>query len=132
VNRRVQREHIFKLIFSYEFDLKEEFPEKIELYFYEDEDESEAAIDEVRKKALDIAEKMEQIDQIINEKIKDWTTERLGKVEIAIIRLAVYEIVFDDDIPESVAINEAVELAKRYGGENTSGFINGVLANIIK
>jgi len=130
VNRRVQREHIFKLIFSYEFDLKEEFPEKIELYFYEDE--SEAAIDEVRKKALDIAEKMEQIDQIINEKIKDWTTERLGKVEIAIIRLAVYEIVFDDDIPESVAINEAVELAKRYGGENTAGFINGVLANIIK
>ncbi len=130
MNRRVQREHIFKLIFSYEFDLKEEFPEKIELYFYEDE--SEAAIDEVRKKALDIAEKMEQIDQIINEKIKDWTTERLGKVEIAIIRLAVYEIVFDDDIPESVAINEAVELAKRYGGENTAGFINGVLANIIK
>lgn len=132
MNRRVQRDHIFKLLFSYEFDIKEEFPDKIDLYFLDYEDESPEMIDYIRTKTLKIAEMLEEIDTKINEKITDWTTERLGKVEVAIIRLAVYEIMFDEEIPESVAINEAVELAKRYGGENTPSFVNGVLANIVK
>jgi N utilization substance protein B len=61
-----------------------------------------------------------------------WSTNRLGKAELAIMRLAVYEIKFDDEIPNSVAINEAVELSKKYGGDNSSSFVNGVLAKIIK
>jgi Transcription termination factor len=55
---------------------------------------------------------------------------RMGKVDLAIIRLAVYEVLFDDDVPTGVAINEAVELAKKFGGEESSVFINGVLAKL--
>lgn len=68
------------------------------------------------------------IDKMINQKAKGWTTQRMGKVDLTILRLAVYEIVFDADVPTGVAINEAVELAKKFGMEESSGFVNGVLA----
>ena len=71
---------------------------------------------------------MEELDLKINEKATGWTTERMGKVELAVIRLAVYEMLFDETIPQGVAINEAVELAKKYGQEEAYGFVNGVLA----
>lgn len=69
---------------------------------------------------------------MINQRAKGWTTQRMAKVDLTILRLAVYEIVFDDDVPTGVAINEAVELAKRFGQEESSGFINGVLAKFAK
>ena len=73
-------------------------------------------------------EKLDEIDAMINKQAKGWTTQRMGKVDLTILRLAVYEIVFDEDVPTGVAINEAVELAKRFGQEESSGFVNGVLA----
>ena len=72
-----------------------------------------------------------ELDNMVNEHSVGWQTERMGKVDLTIIRLAVYEMKYDDDIPVSVAINEAVELAKRYGSENSPAFINGVLAKMI-
>ena len=75
---------------------------------------------------------MEEIDSMINEKAKGWSTGRMGKVDLAIIRLAVYEMKFDDTVPEGVAINEAVELAKMYGQDESAGFINGVLAKFVE
>ena len=78
-----------------------------------------------------IKENLEQIDGQINEAAKGWRTDRMGKVELTLLRLAVYEMKYDDDIPQGVAINEAVELAKIFGGDTSSAFINGVLAKLV-
>ena len=61
---------------------------------------------------------------------KGWKTSRMGKVDLTIIRLAVYELKYEEDIPTGVAINEAVELAKKYGTDTSSSFVNGVLAKL--
>ena len=68
----------------------------------------------------------------IEEKAKGWALARIAKSDLTILRLAVYEILFDEDVPNGVAINEAVELAKLYGGDKSYRFINGVLASIVK
>ena len=65
---------------------------------------------------------------VIGSGLKGWRLDRVGKVELAILRLAVYEICFDDDVPAGAAINEAVELAKKFGQDNAGQFVNGVLA----
>lgn len=82
----------------------------------------------ISSKSNRIIEKLDELDAMINRQAKGWTTQRMGKVDLTILRLAVYEIVFDDDVPTGVAINEAVELAKKFGQEESSGFVNGVLA----
>ena len=79
-----------------------------------------------------IHEKLDEIDAMINEKAKGWSTGRMGKVDLTIIRLAVYEMKYDDTVPQSVAINEAVELAKTFGMDESSGFVNGVLAKFVE
>lgn len=71
---------------------------------------------------------MAELDALIDEKSTGWKTNRMAKVDLAIIRLAVYEIKFEDDIPTKVSINEAVELAKKYGADESGVFVNGVLA----
>ena len=75
---------------------------------------------------------LETIDKEISEKATGWTIDRMGKVDLAIIRLAVYEILFDESIPVGVSINEAVELAKKYGRDESGSFVNGVLAKFAK
>ena len=82
----------------------------------------------ISNKANQILDKLDKIDEMINKQAKGWTTDRMGKVELAVLRVAVYEIEFDEDVPTGVAINEAVELAKKFGQEESSGFINGILA----
>jgi N utilization substance protein B len=77
-------------------------------------------------------DKLEYIDRLLQSNITGWTKERIAKVDLAILRLALYEILFRDDIPESVSINEALELAKKYSTDESSGFINGVLGKIIR
>ena len=73
-------------------------------------------------------EKIPEIDEMLNASAKGWKTSRMGRVDLTILRLAVYEMKFDEDIPEKVAINEAVELSKKFG--ESPAFINGVLAKI--
>ena len=79
-----------------------------------------------------IKEYKEQIDNMILSKLKNWTIERIFKIDLAILRLAVYEINYFKDMPIKVAVNEAVELAKKYGNDSSSNFVNGVLREIIK
>ena len=92
---------------------------------------SESDIAYIEKKAAAIAAHAAEIDSKINAVAKGWKTNRMGKVELAIIRLAVYEIKYDEDIPTGVAINEAVELAKKYGTKDAPSFVNGILAKIV-
>ncbi len=137
MSRREMREHIFKLLFRVEFNDEDAMQEQKELFFDNDgvavtEDDdmtvSENMKDEISEKYERIAEKITQIDEMINEKAEGWKTGRMGKVDLTILRLAVYEIVFDDSIPTQVAINEAVELAKKFGRDESAKFVNGVLA----
>ena len=132
MNRRSLREQIFKLLFRVEFIVKEEMEEQCRFFLeHEDIEISEQDADYIVGKCNAIYERVEEIDGMINEKAKGWSTDRMGKVDLAIIRLAVYEMKFDDAIPEGVAINEAVELAKKYGQDESAGFINGVLAKFV-
>lgn len=74
----------------------------------------------------------QEIDQLIEGHIRGWSLRRLSKVALALLRLAVYEMMWDEGIPYSVSINEAVELAKTYGGKDDAPYVNGVLASISK
>lgn len=129
MSRRELREQIFKFVFRIEFNDKSEMSEQ-EKYFFEDYElelkEEHAAY--ISNKSGQIIEKLEELDEMINQKAKGWKTERMNKVDLTILRVAVYEIVFDEDVPTGVAINEAVELAKKFGTEESAGFVNGVLA----
>lgn len=82
--------------------------------------------------AIGTATNMETIDQKIADASHKWSVQRISRVSLSVIRLAAYEILYLDEIPVSVSINEAVELAKKYGGEEEAAFVNGVLGGIVK
>lgn len=126
------REHIFKMLFQIEFNDAEDMPERIKNYFELLEDAADKDKEYIQAKYQAVMEKLSQIDSLLNENAKGWKTSRMNKVDLTILRLALYELKWDEDIPEGVAINEAVELAKRFGGENSSSFVNGILGKLAK
>ena len=128
MSRRELREQIFKLLFRVEFNDVDEMPEQLALFFEQDEPLDEADKEEISNKYAKILEKKESLDQMLNEKATGWTVDRMGKVDLTILRLALFEMLYDDGVPVSVAINEAVELAKKFGQTDSPGFVNGVLA----
>ena len=130
MTRSVMREHIFKILFRAEFYDAQEMTQQINYYLEEVPKVTEKEVNEITGKVLNIVDKIPEIDEMINSVSKSWPTSRLGKSELTIMRLAVYEIKFDEDIPTNVAINESVELAKKYGADNAPSFINGVLAQL--
>jgi N utilization substance protein B len=130
MSRREIREQIFKILFRVEFHSREELDEQIALCIEELGDVREKDISYITEKVHSIADHLEELDEMINNAASKWKTSRMAKAELAIIRLAVYEMKFEEDIPVSVAINEAVELAKVYGDENGAGFVNGILAKL--
>lgn len=130
MGRREQREHIFKLLFMSQFNSAEEMPEQLSLYFSsvpELEEKDQAYMEEKYSKVLG---HLEEIDEILNEFSKGWKTKRMSRVDLTALRLAVYEIKYDEDVPVGVAINEAVELAKRFGGDASGSFVNGILGKV--
>ena len=128
MTRREIRENVFKMLFRVEFHEQEEMNEQLVLFGEELDALKEADLSYIRNKCNDIFSKIEEIDSAINEVATGWKTSRMGKVDLSIIRLAVYEIKFEDDIPTKVSINEAVELAKAYGPDDSPSFVNGILA----
>ncbi len=140
MKRQDVREHVFRLLFRIEFLSPSEMDEQIRLYFEalpEEGDSIDGNINEtdgayIRGKYFGIIGHVDEIDRLINDASKGWDTVRMGKVELAILRLAVYEMLFDDDIPVGVAIDQAVELSKKYGQDESSAFVNGILANIAR
>ena len=129
MSRRILREQLFKLLFRIEFNDREEMQEQCAFFFDDIDNPIEEKDMEVIQKKFDlILQKIAEIDEQINATAKGWTTDRMGKVDLTIIRLAVYEILYDDDVPTGVAINEAVELAKKFGRDESYSFVNCVLA----
>jgi N utilization substance protein B len=108
-------------------------PEEVRLYMDSlDKKADEAGRDEIEEKFAKLLPLIPEIDKMIDSHSEKWSVSRMGKVELSIIRLAVYEIFHDDTVPDKVAINEAVELAKKYGQDGAGAFVNGVLAGILK
>ena len=148
MTRRELREHCFKMLFCADFYPTEETKQQLEQYF-EAPEEDEATpegelliihqvdVDEkdrsyLVEKAGAAMDRVPELDARINEVAEGWKTRRMGKVDLTILRLALYEILYDEEIPQKVAINEAVELAKKFGGSDSPSFINGVLAKLVR
>ncbi len=131
MTRREIREHLFCMLFRKEFHEPSELDEQIGFYF----ESLEQASGEDEKYLIDrfnqISDKLGEIDAILAEATSGWKLSRMGKVDLNIMRLATFEIKFDEDVPMKVAINEAVELAKKFGGDSSASFVNGVLAKVI-
>jgi len=132
---RKKREQLFLMLFQHEFHETAEYREQIAL-FNENYGEESAYIsvsnEELTERLFDIVDKLGSIDARLNTAISGWKLNRIGKVDITILRLAAYEMKYDDTIPVKVSVNEAVELAKKYGGDSSPSFVNGVLARMIE
>lgn len=138
MGRHELREQVFRLLFRAEFYSAEDMEEQKTL-FPEDlpaEDTAVVAGDRelayIAERCGKVQEKLSEIDRLIDDNTEGWDTTRMGKVELTILRLGAYEIIFDGDIPGAVAINEAVEIAKKYGQETSGGFVNAILGKILK
>ena len=132
MKRRELREHIFRLLFRIEFNESEDMPEQVALYMEDIPMATEKDQEYIEAKYQAIADRLEEIDEMLNKVAEGWKVSRMGKVELTIMRLAAYEICFDEDVPASVAINEAVEMAKIFGGDDSPAFINGVLGKLVQ
>lgn len=131
MGRRELRENIFKLLFRIEFHCEEDMQEQSELFFDEIENIGIEDRNYVNEKAFGIMERIGSIDGSIAGISEGWKLERMGKVDLSILRLAYYEMKYDDNIPIGVAINEAVELAKKFGTDDSPAFVNGILAKLV-
>lgn len=132
MKRSELREHIFRLVFEIEFIREDEMPQQMDLYLGQLEDAKEKDLEYIRGKTRKIAENVKEIDALLNEHTTGWKTSRMNKVDLTILRLAVYEIKWDEDVPTGVAIDEAVELAKKYSSDEGPAFVNAVLAKIVR
>ena len=132
MNRRELRENTFKFLFCIDFHSEEEWEGQINLFLnsFELEEVEPEEKEKFRIRTLDIIDKISELDKKIEEVTQGWKKNRIGKAELTIIRLAFYEMKYDEDVPVSVAINEAVELSKKFGGEDSAGFVNGILAKM--
>lgn len=130
MNRIKMRENTFKLLYCNDFHNRTEMSKQYDMFW----DEEEQVLDEdkelISKRVDEIAEKIPEIDEEINKVAVKWSTERMSKVDLTILRLAYFEMKMDDDVPQKVAVDQAVELAKKYGTDESPAFVNGILAKL--
>ena len=117
--------------FQAEFYKETDLAEQCQLFFEELGQEENKDTKYIEDKFKQIVSRLTEIDAMVNEVAQGWKTSRMGKVDLTLIRLAVYEMKFEEDVPAGVAINEAVELAKTYGTDDSSSFVNGILAKLV-
>lgn len=130
MTRKEARDNGFKIIFEYEFQ-KLTAQELLSLFY--DLNPSESCQTEYLNNLVKVTlAHREEIDGTIAKFAKGWTLERISKVSLAALRVGLCEMLFDDDMPDNIAINEAVELAKIYEGEKASSYVNGILSSVYK
>ncbi len=132
MSRRELREHLFLMLFRRDFHEAEELKEQMAFYLERLEEPSDKDLSYLEHKFQEVAGHIEELDEKISSVATGWKLNRMGKVELTILRLAAYEMQMDEDVPVKVAINEAVELAKKYGEDSSAGFVNGVLAKVLQ
>lgn len=129
LSRRAARECALKMLYGYEFSREADPADFFELSC----SESETASDDFSKKLfLTAAENLAAIDETIEQNAKGWKLDRISKMTLSILRLCVCEMKYFDDIPFAVSMNEAVELAKIYDGDDAPAFINGIINAVAK
>ena len=131
MSRRSARKNAFFLLFQMDFNQADEYDQVRDIFFAE---KDEAVEDVDRAFILNIVEgvraNQEEIDKIVGEYAKGWHTDRMSKVDLAILRVAIFELCFGKETPVGVAINEAVELAKKFSSDEAPAFINGILGKV--
>lgn len=147
MSRRIAREIAFKVLYSFNYADEKDIDliinnslEEDNIFCVNEENSVESSLSLLNEKERDFFAELvkgtlcniEKIDNSIEKNLKSWKMDRIAKVDLAILRLAIYEIFFRDDIPDSVAINEAVELGKAYGTDDSGSFINGVLGRVAR
>lgn len=140
MSRRVAREYAIQFLFSMNFNDYDDAEQQFEEFLTHKEEnryEEEAAMNKMSKDyAIEVIkgtlQHLEEIDKLIEFHTTGWKKERIAKVDLAILRLAIYEIVFNNEVPDSVAANEAIELAKKFSTDESGSFVNGVLGKIIR
>lgn len=132
MTRSQAREHIFKLLYAAQFQQEENTEEMVSTYLenFPEETITEQDRSFIMSEVLGVCAARESLDEEIAGAVKGWSLQRLSKVDLAILRLAMYEIRCVPEIPASVSINEAVELAKKYSQSAARAFINGILGSL--
>ena len=131
MTRRELREHIFRILFTRDFD-SNDAGEQADLYLNDVDGLTQEEADYIRSKTVRIWQMIPELDEMIGAESVGWTVERMGTVDRTLLRLALYEMKYEDDVPAGVAINEAVELAKKYGTDSSYSCVNGILAKLAK
>ena len=131
MSRKKARDNAFKCIYELEF-IKDKSLDDILSNCYEENNNSEEEKQYIQMIVNGVKENIKKIDGIILSKLKNWSLDRIAKIDLAILRLAIYEVLYVDSIPDKVSANEAVELAKTYGNNDSKSFVNGVIAKVIE
>ena len=135
MNRHELRTCVFLLLFQKDFYPEEQYGEQQDIFLNEVKNEEPLTyedMDFIREEVSKVLPLLPEIDEKIEAASEGWKLNRIAKAELAILRLGVYEALYDDEVPTNVAIDEAVELAKDYGRDKGYAFVNGVLDTIVK
>lgn len=131
MSRKSARDNAFKCIYEFEFNRDKNLDTILEVC-YEENNCTEIEKEYIGQVVKGVKDKIEEIDEIILNNLKKWSISRIAKIDLAILRLAIYEINHMENIPVKVSANEAVELAKTYGNSDSKSFVNGLLAKVIE
>ena len=132
MKRSAIRELAFRLIYSLEIQKPEDLEEQIELFLECNEVEENEAKEYIKDAVYGIKDNINEIQKQIEKNLKaDWKIDRISKIDLSLLKLAIYEIKYKK-IPYKVAINECLELSKKYGEESSKNFVNGILASVVK
>lgn len=133
MNRKKSREAAMKILFQNSINDTsiEDIFEDIEMYF-EDADLKELDREFVKKIVIGVNSNIAKINDIIEENSENWRIGRISKINLSILRISIYEMLFDEEVPARVSINEAIELCKKYSDEKSVSFVNGILDKIFK
>ncbi|MCT4661273.1 MAG: transcription antitermination factor NusB [Tissierellales bacterium] len=130
MSRKLARESAMKLV--YQMELMEDFSQEALSKYIDDAELKKTEIEYVESIYDTMVEHREDIDKLISEYAKGWKLERLPKIDLSILRVAILEILYREDIPIEVSINEALEVSKKFSADDSSKFINGVLGSVVR
>lgn len=130
MGRKLAREEAMKLL--YQMDMNNDYSESSVKDFIENGELNREEKEYISSSAVTILKNLDTIDKNISQNIRGWKINRLAKVDLSILRIAIYELLYREDIPIEVCINEAIEIAKKYSTEESSKFINGMLGNFVR
>lgn len=130
MGRKVARESTMQLL--YQMDLKNDFSKDVIDIFFENNEFESDEIEYINRVTKGVSDNIENIDSFVEKYSEGWAIKRIAKIDLAILRIAIFEILYIEGMPPQVSINEAVDIAKKYGTDQSSNYINGLLGTFLK